>query len=162
MKKMLVALSAVAALALGAGSVSAQTFSPLSGTGSINGTLSLQQTLPFPISCSLNPIPVLVSSTGTSATTTLTSFPHSLCSGFGSLVTANSNWTITPISSTQVQISGITANAFNGTCGSGTIVADVVDPGPALVLVIQRQSIPGNPVECWIEGEVEVSGISLS
>ena len=167
MSKKLVAMVAAAAATMGiAQTASAQVISPVGGTGTVTGTLSLQQTLIFPITCNVNSPPVSVVSSSL-VSTTFPSFPYPICTFPYSAISANANWTIVPLSSTQVSITIPSVNALGGICGPGKVLADVVQKGPPLVLSIPRQQIPGtdssgNPYPCWVSGTVTVSGVSIS
>lgn len=160
MRRVVAAVSAASLLVFGAGAASAQA---LTGSGAATGDLNLQQTLPVPLACPLNNIPVSTSGgVGNSTTGASPANPQVLCSfGPGVNVFMTSDWVLTPISYTQVVISNITANALAGTCGPGSVTADVLDPGADLVLYIPQQTISGNPVGCNIEGVVTISGVAL-
>lgn len=158
MKKVLLSLAAISTVAL-AGQASAQSF--VGTTGTIDGVLSLQQTLT--LSCTLNTLTLNVTSPS-AATTAFPYLPYDFCSGV-SAVNSNSDWTVTAISSTQISIYIPHVNAVAGTCGAGTVIATKVADGPPQQFNIARQSIPGKvgliPWDCWISGDVFVSGVSL-
>jgi hypothetical protein len=160
MKKVFSAVFAASLLIASAGAASAQS---LTGSGTATGTLDLRQTLPVPLACPLNNIPVSTAGGGGFSTTgATTASPQVLCSfGPGVNVFMTSDWVLTPTSYTTVTISNITANALAGTCGAGSVEAEVLDPGPDLVLYIPFQVIPGSPVDCEIEGVVTISGVAL-
>lgn len=160
MRKVISAVCAASLVAFAAGAANAQS---LSGSGTATGTLDLRQTLPAPLACPLNNIPVSTGAgNGFSTTGATTSSPVVLCSfGLGVNVFMTSDWVLTPTSYTSITISNITANALGGTCGVGSVEAEVLDAGAPLLLYIPPQTIPGDPVDCEIEGIVEIAGVSL-
>jgi hypothetical protein len=159
MKKIFVAMAAVSTLVF-AGHASAQSFVGSSGT--VTGALELQQTLTLP--CTLNALTINVVSPSV-AYTAFPYLPYDFCSGV-SAVNSNSDWTITAISSTQIAIYIPHVNAVAGTCGAGTVIATKVANGPPQQFRIDRQSIPGKVGfinwNCWISGDIFVSGVSLT
>lgn len=160
MRKVFSAVCAASLLVFGAGAVSAQS---LTGSGTATGTLDLRQTLPSPLACPLNNIPISTTSgIGNSTTGASPGSPQVLCSfGPGVNVFMTSDWVLTPTSYTSVTISNVTANALAGTCGAGSVEAEVLDAGPDLVLYIPFQVISGSPADCEIEGVVTISGVGL-
>lgn len=152
MKKMFFAVaSVIAAVGMSTTAVSAQDFSPV-GTGyTVSGNLVVRQTLPFDLACPLTPLSASVLASGNAVTTA--TVPGPLCSsGLGTGVTRTSNWTVTPTSLTTVTISNININALGGTC-SGSVNGTI----SGSVITIPRQSIPGSPVVCWLQGTATIS-----
>lgn len=161
MKKLLVALSVVSAVAMSAGSAAAQWSPASSGPHDVYGDLLVKQTLPFNLACPFaNTVNIDASGVATTADTPL---PNPLCtSGLGTGVMMNSQWTITK-SGSSVTISGINITALGGTC-TGTVTGTIrppVSPAPPPTIIdfpYQMVSGPNSPA-CYIGGSVTVDGV---
>lgn len=160
MKKLLVALSVVSAVAMSAGSAAAQWSPAPSGPHDIYGDLIVRQTLPFDLPC---PFANTVMIDGSGVARTNDPLPASLCtSGLGTGVLMNSQWTITRSGST-VTVSNIDITALGGTCVgtvTGTIRTPIPPAPPPTIIDIPYQMVVGpNTPPCYIGGTVYVDGV---
>ena len=153
---------ACGALSLSAGTVSAQTVSPVGGTGTVTGTIYLKHLLPSTSTCTLTGLPV--SATSSSTVVTTWSGNKVLCTQpllVG--VTAAPSWTVTQTGPTSVTIQTQRINTILGWCPPKLLTASVVSKTPTSVtLDIPYQTWAGQSSgTCEVSGTVTVNGITL-
>ncbi|WEK58622.1 MAG: hypothetical protein P0Y52_03540 [Candidatus Brevundimonas phytovorans] len=163
MTKLIISIAAAAAVVLGAGSVSAQTFGSAAGTKAVTGTLNLKHLLPSTSTCTLNSIPVTVAST----TSVMTNFggTFGLCTQpLLAGVTAVGDWNVTPNGVDKVQITTQRINTILGWCPSKVLNANVTGRGTTWIdLQIPLQTWAGQlSGTCEASGTVRVSNVTYS